>query len=103
LAEGSADEFGLRCLHGKSLDDGDSPDGVNRCGLSALCVKIPDTEADMEVMATMRIKPDALDIIERTTFYPVAQGYVWQRCIVREADGQLVAWDIPLSPIGQVR
>jgi hypothetical protein len=53
--------------------------------------------------AAMRIKPDALDIVERTTFYPVAQGYVWQRCIVREADGQLVQWDIPLSPVGDVR
>jgi hypothetical protein len=51
----------------------------------------------------MRIKPPDLDIVEETTHYAVRSGWVWRTCIVREADGTRAYWDIPLSPIGQVR
>jgi hypothetical protein len=51
----------------------------------------------------MRIKPTDLDIVETTQYFPVRSGWVFQTCIVREADGTRAYWDIPLSPIGQVR
>jgi hypothetical protein len=54
-------------------------------------------------MDAVKIKQPELDIIERTTHYAVSGGWVFQTCIVREADGQRAYWDVPLSPLGDVR
>lgn len=53
--------------------------------------------------ATMKIKPSELDIIEETSHCTVHAGWVYRTVIVREPNGQLVYWDIPLSRLGDAR
>lgn len=42
----------------------------------------------------------AFTVVQETNRFPVAQGWVWQECIVRTATGTLELWEIPLRPLG---
>jgi hypothetical protein len=39
-------------------------------------------------------------VVQETNRFPIAQGWVWQECIVRTADGALELWEIPLRRLG---